>query len=508
MKYILRPKQQEVVNKIEDYITNSKKNHAVFVMPTSFGKSIVVANIASKFPNKYFINITTSKELLKQNYDKYTSYGFEAEICSASLNSKNVGKVTFGTISTIIKQIDYYKDKELVILFDECHLHSSTESQLNLFLKKVKNYKLVGITATPFRLSQGMEGTSLKMLNRDKKCLYKSIEDVIQIKEMVDNNYWSPLVYENKVVDETELKLNQSGTEYTDESIKKFKEVNDINNKVIEEVKSLIKSGRKSILISVPFIVDAQDIASKLDDCEAVYSGMNDKDRDRIIDDFKSLKLKVVIQCSILSVGFDHPELDALIMARPTNSLTFYYQIIGRLVRIHPNKKDGLIVDLSGNYNRFGRIEELTIENNELTKGWSVFSGDTLLSNYPLNTNNRPTRQSLLQKLNWEKNIKDKTLDVKEIDIVFYFGKYKNKKVSEVMKENKSYLTWLLDQKDFNWFGENGKKLKQSIQRHLGVFIEDVEPPKKTIGKFENSKTLIQNYTSNIKSITDLNNLW
>lgn len=505
MKYVLRPKQEEVINKIEHYIINSKKNHAVFVMPTSFGKSLIVSNIASKFPNKYFINITTSKELLKQNYEKYISYGFEADICSASLNSKSVGKVTFGTISTIIKQINFFKDKELVILFDECHLHSSTESQLSTFLKKVKNYKLVGVTATPFRLSQGMEGTSLKMLNRDRKCLYKSIEDVVQIQEMVDNGYWCPLIYDNKIIDESELVLNQSGTEFTDDSIKRFKEVNDTTNRIVEEVKNLITRGRKSVLISVPFIADAQEIASKLDDCEAVYSGMDDKVRDRVINDFKSLKLKVVVQCSILSVGFDHPELDALIMARPTNSLTFYYQIVGRLVRIHPNKKDAVVVDLSGNYNRFGRVEDIVIENSELTKGWSVFSGETLLSNYPLNTNNRPTKQSLLQKINWEKNIKDNTVDINEVDISFYFGKYKDKKVSEVMKENKSYLTWLLDQKGFNWYGENGARLKQSIQRHLGVFVEEVKPPQKT---FENSKTLIQNYTDNIKTISDLNNLW
>jgi DNA repair protein RadD len=89
MSYTLRPRQEEAVNKIDTFITNSKKNHGLFVYPTSFGKSLVISNLASKYPNKYFINVTNSKELLKQNYEKYTSYGFEAEICSASLNSNN-----------------------------------------------------------------------------------------------------------------------------------------------------------------------------------------------------------------------------------------------------------------------------------------------------------------------------------------------------------------------------------------------------------------------------------
>ena len=469
MNYILRERQVEAVSKIDNFIINSKKNHGIFVYPTSFGKSLVIANIASKYPKKYFINVTTSKELLKQNFDKYTSYGFEANICSASLGEVTVGKVTFATIGTLAKFVDFFKDKDVVILDDECQEGSATGSQLSNFVKKLKKYKLVGVTATPFRLSQGLEGTSLKMMNRDRKCLYKSIEDVVQISEVVSQNYWSKLVYEVKNVDEKELKLNTTGTEFTDESLQKFKENNDINNRVVKEIESLIKNGRKSILVSVPFISDAVEIESKLDYCKAVYSGMNSKDRDSIIEDFKNLKLKVVVQCRILSVGFDHPLLDAIIMAKPTNSLTFYYQYLGRGVRIHPDKEDCIVVDLSGNYNRFGSIETISIENSELTKGWAVFNDDKLLSNYPLNTTNRPTKKSLLAKLKWEQ---EKKGSLEGVDIKFYFGKYKDKKVSEVMKENKSYLTWLLDQKDFNWFGENGKRLKQSIEKQLGVFIE------------------------------------
>ena len=480
MNYTLRPRQKVAVDKIDNFITNSKKNQGIFVYPTSFGKSLVIANIASKYPEKYFINVTNSKELLKQNYEKYISYGFEANICSASLGEVGVGKVTFATIGTVVKFVDFFKDKDVIILDDECQEGSASGSQLHSFVKQLKSYKLAGVTATPFRLSQGMEGTSLKMMNRDRKCIYKSIEDVVQISEVVEQNYWSKLIYDVKNVDEEDLKLNTSGTEFTDDSIQKFKEVNDINNRLIQEIQDLISKGRKSILVSVPFISDAQEISSKLDICRAVYSGMDTKDRDKIINDFKSLKLKVVVQCRILSVGFDHPELDAIIMAKPTNSLTFYYQYLGRGVRIHPDKKDCVVVDFSGNFRRFGKIETLSIENSDLTKGWAVFNEDMLLSNYPLNTNNRPTKKSLLAKLKREQ---DKT-SLNEDDSLFYFGKYKDKKVSDVMKENKSYLTWLLDQKDFNWYGENGRKLKQSIQKQLGVFLEDEKELVKSVFTF------------------------
>lgn len=508
MSYILRPRQQEAVDKIDIFIKDKKKNSGIFVYPTSFGKSLVIANIASKYPDKYFINVTTSKELLKQNYEKYISYGFEANICSASLGEVGVGKVTFATIGTVVKFANFFKDKEVIILDDECQEGSASGSQLHKFIKQLKNHKLVGVTATPFRLSQGMEGTSLKMMNRDRKCIYKSIEDVVQISEVVEQNYWAKLVYDIKDVDESDLILNTTGTEYTDSSLQKFKETNDLNNRIVYEIKQLIENGRKSILVSVPFISDAQEISSKLDDCEAIYSGMDNKDRDRIINDFKSLKLKVVIQCKILSVGFDHPQLDAIIMAKPTNSLTFYYQYLGRGVRIHKDKKDCIVVDLSGNFDKFGKVETISIEDSKLTKGWAVFNEDMLLSNFPLNTKNRPTKKSLLNKLEWEQSIKENKTQLNDTDITFYFGKFKDKKVSEVLKENKSYLTWLLDQKDFNWYGENGRKLKQCIQKHLGVFLEEEKAIINKSTNFKNNKELINNYTDSIKSISDLNGLW
>lgn len=57
--------------------------------------------------------------------------------------------------------------------------------------------------------------------------------------------------------------------------------------------------------------------------------------------------------------GFDYPELDTVVMARPTMSLALYYQIIGRGIRPHPSKKSLWFVDLCGNIKRFGKVEDL-----------------------------------------------------------------------------------------------------------------------------------------------------
>lgn len=494
--YILRPRQELAVEKILTFLNSKSKKKGLFVYPTSFGKSLIIANVASKFPDKYFINVTNNKELLRQNYEKYISYGNEASLCSASLKSNVVGKVTFATIGTLAKHIDFFKDKEVIILDDEAQEGSKVGSQLDTFIRSVPNAKLIGLTATPFRLSPSMKGTMLKMMNRDRDCIYSSIEDVVQIQEVIAEDGWTKLDYRIRDIDEKELKLNTSGTDYTLDSIKKFNKTNSTISKCISEVRSLLKEGRKSILVSVPFIEDAKQMEEHLDCCKAVYSGMDTKERDKIIEGFKSLEIKVVVQCMILSVGFDHPQLDAMIMAKPSNSLTFVYQFLGRGVRKHPNKKDCVVVDLSGNCEKFGKIEDITIEDNEYTKGWAAFSGEKLITNYPLGNRVVPTRKSLKDSLEFKSKVASGEVDTSTIKI--HFGKYNGKTVAQVFKENKNYLAWLASNKDFHWNGDKMKTLKVAIYRILQLPLTSIEStigskytPEEAVDKFKEGVTLV-----------------
>src|SRR5699024_2991031 len=114
MSYKPRPRQQEAIDKMVEFVNSKTTKKGIFVYPTSFGKSIVIANVASMFPDKYFINIVPKKELLEQNYEKYTSYGYKGSVCSASLGSNEISKVTFATIGTLKKHLDFFKDKDVV----------------------------------------------------------------------------------------------------------------------------------------------------------------------------------------------------------------------------------------------------------------------------------------------------------------------------------------------------------------------------------------------------------
>ena len=87
-------------------------------------------------------------------------------------------------------------------------------------------------------------------------------------------------------------------------------------------------------------------------------------------------KVRIMGNC-----GFDYPELDTIVMARPTMSLALWYQIVGRAIRPHPNKNEGWIVDLCGNIKRFGKVESLRLEDPSGRGLWKVTSNGRQLTN-------------------------------------------------------------------------------------------------------------------------------
>ncbi|AGO47614.1 helicase [Cellulophaga phage phi17:2_18] len=472
------PRQAIAISKQVAFLESGTTKKGIFVYPVAFGKSVVIANVAQKFPNKYFINICPNKELTDQNYKKFISYGYEAAVCCASLNRNEIGQVTFATIGTLKKHLNFFKDKEVVILVDECQNHSLKGSSLHTFIQSIKKVFVLGTTATPLRLRSGMGGSELRMMNSYRDCFYSSIEDVVQISEVVADKRWSKLIYEVEDIDESFLKLNTTGTEYTVSSLKVFSEKNNILDKAKIAVEKLLTEGRKSILVYMPFIEDADALGASIEGSVVLHSKVSDRVRFDAIEGFKSGRIKVLINCLILVEGFDYPELSSIVMCRPTNSINQYYQALGRLTRVHKNKKDGKVIDISGNFNKFGKIEDITFENEEWCGGWAAFSGERLLTNYPLNSKIVPTKQSLIE--DYERKLRKED----PLDPVFNFGQYKGKSLLSLLKDKtydfkfkmtvgdrvESYINWIVQEDakgKFSFYGEAGEKLKRGIYQYL-----------------------------------------
>lgn len=383
----LRDYQNECHNDIVKWMKGGGSS-GIVVAPTAWGKSLGIGYLAKEVGNT--IVLSPSKEILYQNYSKYISYGGEASIFSASMGCKEMGKVTFATIGSVKHLGKEFKKLGISLLqIDESHLHSNPEGGMfKSFLKDLSPKYLIGWTATPFRMKSysdpsGYSYSQLNMLNRTRPKLFKDFIHVTQISELTERGYWAPVEYHKEDFNPLGLVLNSTGAEYTDSSIHNVVKNNNINNRIYKKIKQLISDGVGSILVFMDSVENCYTMKNALGNiADVVEANTNKKLRTEIVEDFKSSKLKVILNVNTLTIGFDYPQLEVVIMGRPTNSLAVIYQIYGRLVRPYEGKV-GKFYDYGGNIDKFGEFEGLTIENYN-TYGWGVFNGDELLTGKPM----------------------------------------------------------------------------------------------------------------------------
>ena len=361
---------------------------AIIVAPTAFGKSILIAKIAENIDDKILI-IQPNRELLDQNFAKFIQLGVTyAGVFSASFNSRQIHDVTYATIESIYKLGAIFKSMGFTkIIIDECHLYPrNMESMIGKFLKDSGITHVLGLSATPMKLQQldwnGTTLTAAQMLTNGCRPFFKDILHVSQIRDMVEMEYWSKLKYDTQDVNLHELRWKPNKGEYTDSSLDRVYETNDIHGRIIEKLSE--NKDRKSVVVFVHSVDAAMRLENALGrNCSAaIYGTMPDHDRNKAIADFKSGKIRVIFNVNILSHGFDYPGIDCVITARPTTSISLYYQQLGRGVRIYYGKENCLIIDFSGNVQKFGKIEDLVFKKNN--NKWELYNVIKQLTGVPI----------------------------------------------------------------------------------------------------------------------------
>lgn len=354
-----RPYQQEAIDSAIAFFQSKKTYHAITILPTGSGKSIVIANIAKALEGKTIV-FQPSKEILEQNYAKFISYGFRASIYSASIGQKRVSGVVFATIGSVAKKHHLFREFKNIII-DECHLVNPKGGMYHDFIHSIENCKCLGLTATPYRLSNGMDGAMLKFLTRVKPRIFSSVLYVVQNSVLFDAGYLAKLKYfAFNTIDRKMLQLNSTGTDYTEASVKAYyKKINFPQTTAYWANRLLAK--RKNLLIFCTTIDDAIKASHLIIDSVVLTGETEKRERERILSQFKAGKIKCLLNCGVLTTGFDYPELETVLIARSTMSLSLYYQIVGRVMRIHPNKEEAFVVDLGGNIDFFGKIETMKV---------------------------------------------------------------------------------------------------------------------------------------------------
>lgn len=453
----LRENQVEPVAIGVEFFRTKNMKPSIIVAPTAFGKSIVIAAIAKELNEKLLV-LQPSKELLEQNYNKFVTLGGEASIYSASMGSKELGDVTYATIGSIIKIAGKFRELGVTkIIIDECDRYPRDKSgQLRRFVDGMKATHVLGLTATPLKLQTNMGDTGpyskLVMLTNKSKhgMFFKFILHVSQIQDIVELGYWTPLEYQSYDFDTGALVYNSSGAEYTNDSIARSYENQNIGNKIVKKVAEL--QDRKSILVAVPTIEQATELARKIPSAAVVHGGTPKDERRRIIEEFRNQQIRVIVQVNVLTVGFDYPELDCLITGRPTASISWWYQFVGRGTRIHENKKDCLVVDFVGSVEKFGKVEALYYKQDG-DENWELYGENKKqITGIPMHEIGIHLEGGI--------NLSEKVNEEGEIEKVYMtFGKYSGKPVASIPPY---YRKWLLD--NITW-GPWNMKIKNEIER-------------------------------------------
>jgi DNA repair protein RadD len=346
------------------------------------------------------------------------------------------------------------------IIIDECDRYPRNKSgQLRKFVDGMKASHVLGLTATPLKLQTNMGDTGpysklVMLTNRSKHGMFfKFILHVSQIQDIVKLNYWSPLEYQSYDFDTGALVYNSSGAEYTSDSIARSYENQNIGDKIVKKIAEV--QDRKSILVAVPTIEQATNLAKRIPSAAVVHGGTPKDERRRIIEEFRNQQIRVIVQVNVLTVGFDYPELDCLITGRPTASISWWYQFVGRGTRIHDNKKNCLVVDFVGSKERFGKVEELYYKQDG-KENWELYGEDTKqLTGIPMHEIGIHLEGGI--------NLSEKKNEDGDIEKVYMtFGKYSGKPVASVPPY---YRKWMID--NITW-GPWNIKIKNEIERLAG----------------------------------------
>lgn len=330
MSYALRPYQSELLAKIRQSMKTGHK-HIVVQSPPRTGKTVVMAQIAKQATDKgnHVMFIVHRKEVLEQAKNTFLAQGVNPDLLQA------------GMVQTFTRRLDKLKEPS-IIFCDEAH-HALAKSYRRIFNIFPKAYLLL-FTATPYRLG--------------KEQLDKIADDLIvgqSIKDLTKHGFLAPFRYYSvpyNDVDKKKLKMSSTG-DYTEASIDQALGHSIWGHTVDQYLKHADGMQAVAYTHSVNAAKRLAETFNKRGISAQEVDGQTPpKVRDKVVSDFRNKKVKILVNVNLFTEGIDLPNVDCVLMVRPTQSLSLYMQFAMRC--LNPREgKTAVIVDQVGNYLKF-----------------------------------------------------------------------------------------------------------------------------------------------------------
>ncbi len=389
-----RDYQRAASNSLFDFFATNKEGNPLVAMPTGTGKSVVIGDfldmVFSRYNNQRIMVLTHVKELIEQNYKKLLDMWPSAPcgIYSAGLKRRDtLLPIIFAGIGSVAKRAIEFGRIDLIII-DEAHLVSPAETTMyQKFIAELSkinpHLRVIGLTATPWRLGHGK--LTENHLFTD---ICFDMTGVDAFNWLLAEGYLSRLVPKKTGMMLDVEGVHMRGGEFIQKELQHAVDKQEVTYNALKEALEYGHDRKKWLIFTagIEHAIHTSEILNAMGiSCGVVHGGnknypMTNTERDATIKAFKAGEIQAITNNNVLTTGFDDPEIDMIIMLRPTASPVLWVQMLGRGTRplyfpgfnlsikegrfaaMEEGGKDNcLVLDFAGNTKRLGPINDPVI---------------------------------------------------------------------------------------------------------------------------------------------------
>lgn len=353
----LRPYQEEAIEKLLASLSHGK--NPVCAVATGGGKSLLIAELCNRLDGRILV-VTHRRELIEQNEATLLRMGADSVgTYSAGLGRREVdARVVFAGVASIYKRMPELQASGpfRYVLWDEAHFSLTGKdgtSMADQVLQQCPSAQRVGFSATPYRMPD-------VPIWGDNASWFDEVAYEAGILDLTQQGYLCRLVGVQTASAPDLSHVRTRGGDFALGDLSQASSEEEVVNGAVDEILYLAQD-RHHILI---FCVDrahaavaAEALRERGCSPEVVFGSTPSNERVDILERFKEGEIRHLISVNTITTGFDAPNVDAIALMRSTISRSLLIQMLGRGCRLHPDKKDCVVIDCGDNLERHRPID-------------------------------------------------------------------------------------------------------------------------------------------------------
>jgi superfamily II DNA or RNA helicase len=326
----------------------------LFVLPTGAGKTAIATSIMHEYTRAYksSLFVVHRREIVKQTCDKLRDLRVSHGVIMAGERDRPLERVQVAAIQTLHARAMRTDRMELpaadLLIIDEAH--RACAMTYRKLIEAYPNARILGLTATPCRGDgRGLGGIFETLIEGPQ------VPDLIEKGHLVKTRTYAPVDQQPNLkgvgIKQGDYKINQLADRMNTDKL--------VGNIVVHWLK--YGERRKTVIFAcdVAHSMHIRDEFVKAGlRAEHIDGDTPKEERDETLAQLGRGDIDIVVNCMVLTEGWDMPDVGCCVLARPTRQLGLYRQMIGRVLRPAPGKKDAIILDHSGAYLRHGFAED------------------------------------------------------------------------------------------------------------------------------------------------------